>query len=128
MEQTVGKAADLDKVIFATHGVTGTGGPIDQFLAQCKTAGFKVNGIFDALGADMVQIVAEAAKKAGTTDAVKLREAIRAQGGYPALTAATISFYEKKSYPVKTVPVIGFVDGKRVLLVDSMPSHIPYLK
>jgi len=128
LESTVGNPAYLDKVIFATHGLVGMGGPIDAFLAQCKAEGFKVNGIFDALGADMVMVAASAAKKAGTTDPVKLREAMRAEGGYPGLTAPTISFFEHKSYPVKTVPVIGFENGKRVLLTDAMPTKIPYLK
>jgi branched-chain amino acid transport system substrate-binding protein len=128
LEATVGNPDYLKKVIFATHGLVGMGGPIDQFLAQCKAEGFKVNGIFDALGADMVMVAQAAAKKAGTTDPVKLREAIRAEGGYPGLTAPTISFFEHKSYPVKTVPVIGFENGKRVLLTDAMPTKIPYLK
>lgn len=125
LEGTVGDPKALDKVMFATHGATGVGGPIDAFLAECRTAGFKVNGIFDALGADMVQIVYEAAKKSGTTDAAALREAIRAPGGYPGVTAPTISFAEHKGYPVKSVPVIGFDNGKRVLLTDKMPSFVP---
>ena len=66
--------------------------------------------------------------EAGSTDPVKLREAIRAEGGYHGVTADTISFAEKKSYPTKTVPVIGFADGKRNLITDSMPNNIPYLK
>ncbi|MGO4841858.1 hypothetical protein AB4144_57315, partial [Rhizobiaceae sp. 2RAB30] len=84
LEGTVGAAAALEKVLFATHGATGIDGPIDQFLAQCKADGYKVNGIFDALGADMVQVSWEAARKAGTTEANALREALRAPGGYPA--------------------------------------------
>jgi branched-chain amino acid transport system substrate-binding protein len=72
-------------------------------------------------------VIAAAAKKAGT-DPNKLREAIRAPGGYPGITAGTISFAEKKGYPVKTVPVIGFTDGKRSLITDDMPPNIPYLK
>ena len=115
-------------VLFATHGVIGNGGAIDQFLKDCKAGGFKVNGIFDALGGDMVAVIAAAAKKAGGVDPVKLREAIRAPGGYPGITAETISFAEKKSYPVKTVPVIGFSEGKRTLITDAMPPNIPYLK
>jgi branched-chain amino acid transport system substrate-binding protein len=128
LEATVGKPADLDKVVFATHGVIGNGGAIDQFLKGCKEAGFKVNGIFDALGGDMVAVIAGAAKKAGSVDPAKLREAIRAAGGYKGVTAETISFAEKKSYPIKTVPVIGFVDGKRTLITEAMPPNIPYLK
>jgi branched-chain amino acid transport system substrate-binding protein len=128
LESTVGNPNDLDKVIFATHGVIGDGGSIDTFLAECKAAGFKVNGIFDALGGDMIAVVAAAAKKIGSADPAKLREAIRAEGGYPGVTAKAISFAEKKSYPIKTVPVIGFADGKRVVITDSMPANIPYLK
>ncbi|TIV45876.1 MAG: amino acid ABC transporter substrate-binding protein, partial [Mesorhizobium sp.] len=56
LEGTVGDPKSLEKVMFATHGATGVDGPIDKFLAQCKTDGYKINGIFDALGADMVQI------------------------------------------------------------------------
>ncbi|PLP57318.1 amino acid ABC transporter substrate-binding protein [Mesorhizobium loti] len=128
LEGTVGDVAALEKVMFTTHGATGIDGPIDHFLAQCKADGYKVNGIFDALGADMVQVTYEAAKKAGTTDAAPLREAIRAAGGYPGTTAPTISFAEKKGYPVKAVPVMGFANGKRVLITDTPPTYVPALK
>ncbi|PSJ59502.1 ABC transporter substrate-binding protein [Kumtagia ephedrae] len=127
LEGTVGDAASLDKVMFATHGATGMDSPIDQFLEQCKADGYKVNGIFDALGADMVQISYEAAKKAGTTEAAALREAMRAPGGYPGTTAPVISFAEKKGYPVKAVPVIGFAEGNRVLITDTPPTYVPAL-
>lgn len=128
LEGTVGDVAALEKVMFTTHGATGIDGPIDHFLAQCKADGYKVNGIFDALGADMVQVTYEAAKKAGTTEAAALREAIRAPGGYPGTTAPTISFAEKKGYPVKAVPVMGFANGKRVLITDTPPTYVPALK
>jgi branched-chain amino acid transport system substrate-binding protein len=127
LEGPVGDAAALEKVLFATHGATGVDGPIDHFLTQCRTDGFKVNGIFDALGADMVLVSYEAAKKAGTTEPVALRAAIRAPGGYPGVTAPIISFAEKKGYPVKVVPVIGFKDGKRVLVTDTPPTFVPAL-
>ncbi|OHV60950.1 hypothetical protein LCM4577_14635 [Mesorhizobium sp. LCM 4577] len=127
LEGTVGDPKSLEKVMFATHGATGVDGPIDKFLAQCKADGYKINGIFDALGADMVQISYEAAKKAGTVDPAALREAIRAPGGYPGTTAPTISFAEKKGYPVKAVPVMGFADGKRVLITDTPPTFVPAL-
>lgn len=127
LEGTVGDAAALEKVLFATHGATGIEGPIDQFLAQCKADGYKVNGIFDALGADMVQVSWEAARKAGTTEPKALREALRAPGGYPGTTAPTISFAEKRGYPVKAVPVMGFTAGKRVLVTDTPPTFVPAL-
>lgn len=49
LEESVGDPAALDKVIFATHGPTGLGSPIDAFLDQCRKDGFKVQGIFDVL-------------------------------------------------------------------------------
>lgn len=127
LEGTVGDPAALDKVLFATNGVTNMGSPVDDFLAKCREDGFKVNGIFDALGADMVLVTYEAAKKSGTTDPVALREALRAPGGYPGITSATISFAEKRGYPVRTVPVIGFENGKRVLVTDTYPTYVPEL-
>ena len=128
LEETVGNPAYLDKVIFATHGVMGDGGRIDQFIAACKAAGYKVNGIFDALGADMVQVVYDAAKASGSEDPVVLREAIRASDGSKTVMSDNLSFKEKLAYPVKTIPVIGFKDGKRVVIVDAVPAFVPYLQ
>jgi len=128
LEETVGNPAYLDKVMFATHGVIGDGGRIDQFLAACKAAGFKVNGIFDALGADMVQVIYDAAKASNSEDPVKLREAIRASDGSKTVMSDNLSFKEKLAYPVKTIPVIGFKDGKRVVVSDTIPAFVPYLK
>lgn len=125
LEGTVADAAALDKVLFATHGPTGLGSSIDTFLTGCRDAGFKVQGIFDALGADMVLESHAAAVKAGSTDPAAIRAALRAEGGKPGITAPMISYAENGGFPVKTVPVIGFKDGKRVLASDSLPSFVP---
>ncbi|MDQ1848311.1 ABC transporter substrate-binding protein [Gemmobacter fulvus] len=125
LEGTVADAAALDKVLFATHGPTGLGSSIDTFLTGCRDAGFKVQGIFDALGADMVLESHAAAVKAGSTDPAAIRAALRAEGGNPGITAPMISYAENGGFPVKTVPVIGFKDGKRVLVADSLPSFVP---
>lgn len=125
LEGSVGDTGALDKVIFATHGPTGLDSEIDTFLAECKAAGFAVQGIFDALGADMVLETHAAAVKAGSTDPVAIREALRAEGGNPGITAPVISYAENGGFPVKTVPVIGFKDGKRVLVSDGTPSFVP---
>ncbi len=42
-------------------------------------------------------------------------------------TAPVISFAEKKGYPVKVVPVMGFSNGKRVLITDTPPTFVPAL-
>lgn len=125
LEGAVDDAATLEKVIFATHGPTGTGGRIDEFLSDCKARGFAVQGIFDALGADMVLETHAAAMHAGSVDPVAIREALRAEGGNPGITAEVISYAENGGAPVKTVPVIGFRDGKRVVLQDSIPTFVP---
>ena len=98
---------------------------IDAFLAECKAAGFNVQGIFDALGADMVMEVHAAAVKAGSTDPTAIRTALRSAGGNPGITAPIISYAENGGFPVKTVPVIGFKDGKRMLISDTVPSFVP---
>jgi branched-chain amino acid transport system substrate-binding protein len=128
LEGTVGDAAALEKVAFVTNAETRMDSYADKFLAECREAGFKVNGIFDAEGGDLVLVSYEAAKKAGSIDPAKLREALRAEGGYQGVTAKNLSFYEHKSYPVRTVPVIGFKDGKRVLLGDKFPEIIPAMQ
>ncbi|MCC5987122.1 MAG: ABC transporter substrate-binding protein [Pararhodobacter sp.] len=125
LEGTVADAAALERVMFATHGLTGMNSGIDAFLAECRDAGFGVSGIFDALGADMVQVIHSAATAAGTDDPVALRAAIRAEGGHPGITAASISYAENPGFPIKNVPVIGFRDGERVLLTEDTPSHVP---
>lgn len=124
LEGAVGDAAALAKVMFATHGPTGVDSDIDKFLDDCRKAGFKVQGIFDALGADMVRETHAAAVKAGSTDAKAILEALRAEGGNPAVTAPTASYAEHGGYPVKTVPVIGFKDGKRYVISNTTPSFV----
>ena len=125
LEAAVGDAAALEKVMFATHGPTGVGSDIDSFLDECRKAGFKVQGIFDALGADMVRETHAAAVAAGSTKAQDILAALRAEGGNPAVTAPKASYAEHGGYPVKTVPVLGFKDGKRMVISNEMPSFVP---
>lgn len=125
LEGSVADPSALEKVIFATHGATGMGSEIDAFLDECRAAGFKVQGIFDALGADMVLESHAAAVKAGSVDPAAIRAALRAEGGNPGITSPVISYAENGGYPVKSVPVIGFKDGKRVLLSNGTPSFVP---
>lgn len=128
LEGAVGDGAALEKVMFATHGPTGVSSDIDAFLDECRKAGFKVQGIFDALGADMVRETHAASVAAGSTDAKAILAALRAEGGNPAVTAPVASYAEHGGYPVKTVPVIGFKDGKRIVISNSTPSFVPAWK
>lgn len=128
LEGAVSDPAMLEKVMFATHGPTGVTSEIDTFLDECRKSGFKVQGIFDALGADMVRETHAAAVAAGSTDPKAIRVALRAEGGNPAVTAPIVSFAEFGGYPVKTVPVIGFKDGNRIVISNGTPSFVPTWK
>ncbi len=91
---------------------------------------FLGQAIDDTIANDVISqlIVLEshaAAVKAGSTDPAAIRAALRAEGGNPGITAPMISYAENGGFPVKTVPVIGFKDGKRVLVADSLPSFVP---
>lgn len=125
LEGAVGDPAALEKVMFATHGPTGVGSEIDTFLDACRKAGFKVQGIFDALGGDMVREAHAAAVAAGSLDPKAIRAALRAEGGNPAVTAPIASYAEHGGYPVKTVPIIGFKDGKRFVVSNGTPAFVP---
>lgn len=125
LEGTVADPAALERVMFATHGMTGMDSGIDAFLAECAAAGFGVSGIFDALGADMVQVIHSAAMMANSTDPQALRTAIRAEGGHAGVTAPNISYAENPGFPLKSVPVIGFREGARVLIGDEVPAYVP---
>lgn len=125
LEGTVADPAALERVMFATHGTTGMNSDIDAFLAECRAAGFGVTGIFDALGADMVQVIHSAAMMADSADPVAIRAAIRAEGGHAGITADRISYAENPGFPSKSVPVIGFHNGVRVLISDAAPSYVP---
>ena len=125
LEGTVADPAALDRVMFATHGMTGMDSDIDAFLADCRTAGFAVSGIFDALGADMVQVIHSAAMIADSTEPQALRAAIRVAGGHAGVTAPNISYAENPGFPIKSGPVIGFRNGERVLIGDAAPDFVP---
>lgn len=125
LESTVSDPAALEKVMFATHGAMGMGTRIDDFLEECRAEGYRVQGIFDALGADMIMELHNATIQAGSTEPAAIRAAMRAEAGNPGVTADVISYAENAGFPVKEVPVIGFRDGKRVLLSSGMPAYVP---
>lgn len=115
----------LDKVAFGTLTPSQPGSAMDRFVAECERIGVPVDGMFPALGSDVIMAIAYAVEKTGGTDPVAIREALRAADSVPVRTADSVSFRETRSYPVRTVPVIGFRDGKRVLVSNKAPSSLP---
>ena len=129
LEATIGSDKALSRFMFSSHTFWTEGTPGGKFLEQCKAAGFKVTGLFDALGGDMVKILVEAAKDAGTVkDGAKIMKALKNRDKFELMTGGTLSFKEKGSWPVRNIPIIGFEAGKRVVVSNNIPEFLPASK
>lgn len=129
LASVAGGAANVDgKVFFAAHGFPMPGGPLATFQAECAKRGYEINGAFFGLGGDVIKLLVGAAKAAGSTDPKAMLEAIYTKGPFEIVTAPTISFDNPWHYPVKEVPVMGFKDGKPVLMSSTVPTDVPHFK
>lgn len=118
-------ASILDKVFFATLAPSHAESAVVQFIADCAEIGIDVPGLFPATGADTVKAVAWAVEETGSTDPKTIADAIRNADSIPVLTADSISFKTTKTYAQRTIPVIGFKHGKRVLISNEIPPNTP---
>lgn len=115
----------LDKVFFATLAPSTADSAVVKFMNDCKEMGIDVEGLFPATGADTVKAVAWAVEKTGGVDPAKISEAIRTAESIPVLTIESISFKDTKTYAQRTIPVIGYKDGERVLISNEIPANTP---
>ena len=115
----------LDKVFFATLAASHADGPVVKFMNECKAMGIDVPGLFPATGADTVMAVAYGVEKSGSTDPTAIADAIRNAESIPVMSVESISFKETRTYAQRTIPVIGFKDGKRVLISNIVPANTP---
>lgn len=115
----------LDKVFFATLAASHAEGPVVKFMKECKAMGIDVPGLFPATGADTVMAVAYGVEKSGSTDPTAIADAIRNAESIPVMSVESISFKETRTYAQRTIPVIGFKDGKRVLISNIVPANTP---
>jgi branched-chain amino acid transport system substrate-binding protein len=118
-------ATILDKVFFGTLAPAVPGSRIDTFQKQCAEMGMPVNGLFPALGADMIMTVAYGVEAAGSTDPAAIREAIRSAESIPVMSVESISYNKTHSYALREIPVVGFKGGERVLLSQDVPANVP---
>jgi len=126
LASVAGGAANVDgKVFFAAHGDPTPGGSLATFQAECAKRGYEVNGTLFGLGGDVVKVLVGAAKAAGSTDPKAILAAIYTKGPFEAVTSPTISYADRWHYPIKEVPVIGFKDGKPILVAKSIPQNVP---
>ncbi|MEX0370701.1 MAG: ABC transporter substrate-binding protein [Tateyamaria sp.] len=117
--------AILDKVFFATLAPSHDESAVVKFMADCKELGHDVPGLFPATGADTVKAVAWAVETSGSSDPAVIAETIRTADTIPVLTVDSISFKDTKTYAQRTIPVIGYKDGKRVLISNEIPENTP---
>ena len=115
----------LDKVFFATLAASHADGPVVKFMNACKELGIDVPGLFPATGADTVMAVAYGVEKSGSTDPTAIADAIRNADSLPVMTVDSISFKETRTYAQRTIPVIGYKNGKRVLISNEVPANTP---
>ena len=115
----------LDKVFFATLAASHADGPVVTFMNECKELGIDVPGLFPATGADTVMAVAYGVEKSGSTDPTAIADAIRNADSLPVMTVDSISFKETRTYAQRTIPVIGYKNGKRVLMSNEVPANTP---
>lgn len=117
--------AILDKVFFATLAPSHADSAVVKFIAECKEMGIDVPGLFPATGADTVKAVAWAVEQSGSTDPATLAETLRNADSIPVMSVDAISFKETRTYAQRTIPVIGFEGGKRVLISNEIPANTP---
>lgn len=115
----------LDKVFFATLAPSQANSAVVNFIADCKALGVDVPGLFPATGADTVKAVAWAIEQSGSTDPATIAKTIREADSIPVLTVDSISFKDTKTYAQRTIPVIGYDGGERVLISNVIPENVP---
>ena len=115
----------LDKVFFATLAPSHAESAVVKFMADCEAMGIDVPGLFPATGADTVKAVAWAVEQSGSTDPATIAETIRSADSIPVLTVDAISFKDTKTFAQRTIPVIGYENGTRVLISNEIPANTP---
>jgi len=115
-------ASILDKVFFGTLAPSHAESAVVKFMADCQAIGIDVPGLFPATGADTVMAVAWAVEQSGSTDPSTIADTIRNADSIPVLTVDSISFKETRTFAQRTIPVIGFKNGKRVLISNEFQT------
>lgn len=123
--QVGGKSAD--NVYFTTHALMdaaiGTA-EVKKFIAAYKKEyGKDPDNAFAALGYDTIYLLADAIKRAGSTDGAKIKAALNATKGLKTVTGA-ITFSGSR-VPQKAVTVIGVKNLKLGLAASMAPSYVP---
>ena len=95
-----------------------------RFVAAFKARGSEEPDQYAQAGYDSIFLLAEAIKRAGSTNPAKVREAL-ARSDYVSVTGSPIRFDERnQATPKLYVAVIK--DGRRVIAEDINTTDVPY--
>jgi branched-chain amino acid transport system substrate-binding protein len=121
-----GKAAE--NVYFSTHALNdptkGTDAYKKFFAAYKAEYGHDPENAFAALGYDSMYLMADALKRAGSTDPAALKAAIEATKNFPGITGS-ITFSPTTHVPQKGVTIIAIKDGQYTLGAQVVPEKVP---
>lgn len=120
-----GEAAN--NVWFTTHALIDKDGgtePIKKFIAAYNAEyGHDPENAFAALGYDAMMLMADAIKRAGSTDPAAIAQAIKETNAYPGITGSIT--YGDSNVPQKGVTLIKIDGGKFTLGAELVPSKVP---
>jgi branched-chain amino acid transport system substrate-binding protein len=110
-------------VYFSTHTYREDKRPeVLSFIEEYKKEyGRPPENAFAALGFDAVGLIADAIKRAGTTDGKELRKALAATKGYKAVTGE-ITYSRPSGVPMKGVSIISVKNGEYKVEEVWMPA------
>lgn len=110
-------------VVFTTAGYATEGSPLAEFNAKYEAAtGSPSETVFNAVGYDLVTVVAEAVKAAdGSTDPVAIRNAMAELENVRGATSL-ITYKGTNGMPVREVTLIRVKDGARELISQPSPT------
>ena len=115
-------------VWFSTHALMdSTGGTegIKKFIAAYnKEYGHDPENAFAALGYDSVYLLADAIKRANSTDAQAIKKALEETKNFPGITGS-ITLSTDSHVPQKGVTLISIKDDKFTLGAEVVPEQVP---
>jgi len=124
LTQVGGKGSN--DVYYSTHAYMAADSTpgIQKFYTDYKAAyGMDPENAFAALGYDTLGLIADAIKRAGSTDPAKIRDALAATDGFAGITGS-VTFPKDVRVPAKTVTMIGVKDEKLFLAGEVKPTYI----
>ena len=113
---------NADDVYYSTHaGLDNPDAKVQNFVkAYTEEYGRAPENAFAALGYDTMNLIADAIKRAGSTDPKAIRDALAATKDFDAVTGQ-ITYKEGQRKPDKSVTIIKVQDGKYSFVKEIKP-------